>query len=169
MSFSLLYQVEKTLSQRILGLPWCPTAEDEGVRSVTFKIPNIHNSEFMVIFQCRKVSCYQKMNNAKGLRFLLASCVSCMLQIRTTDKTSFFLTNVFQLINIKEMVELEIASIELVLFGNGHYLVETVESFFSFRKHTKPTRVRLATKITSELSVSFISRRDSKILWENST
>lgn len=65
------------------------------------------------------------MNNAKGLRFLLASCVSCVLQIRAIDKTTFFLTNVFQLMNIKEMVELEIASVELVFFGNGHYLVET--------------------------------------------
>lgn len=34
--------------------------------------------------------------------------------------------------NIKEMVELEIASIELVFFGNDHYLVETEESFFYF-------------------------------------
>lgn len=34
--------------------------------------------------------------------------------------------------NIKEMIELEIASIELMLFDNDHYLVEIVEAFFSF-------------------------------------
>lgn len=71
--------------------------------------------------------------------------------------------------NIKEMVDLEIASIELVLFGNCHYLVETEESFFYFGNTRNQLESDLPQKISSELSVSFISRRDSKILWENST
>lgn len=67
------------------------------------------------------------------------------------------------------MVDLEIASIELVLFGNCHYLVETEESFFYFGNTRNQLESDLPQKISSELSVSFISRRDSKILWENST
>lgn len=67
------------------------------------------------------------------------------------------------------MVDLEIASIELVLFGNCHYLVETEESFFFFGNTRNQLESDLPQKISSELSVSFISRRDSKILWENST
>lgn len=67
------------------------------------------------------------------------------------------------------MVDLEIASIELVLFGNCHYLVETEESFFHFGNTRNQLESDLPQKISSELSVSFISRRDSKILWENST
>lgn len=67
------------------------------------------------------------------------------------------------------MVDLEIASIELVLFGNCHYLVETEESFFYFGNTRNQLESDLQQKISSELSVSFISRRDSKILWENST
>lgn len=90
------------------------------------------------------------MNNVKELRFLLASCVSCTLQIQVIDKTTFFLINVFQLMNIKEMIELEIASIELMLFGNDHYLVEIVEAFFSF--WNTQNQLVCHKKITSILS-----------------
>lgn len=69
MSFSMSYQVGKALSQRVLGLPWCPTAEDEGVRSVTLKIPNIHNSEFMDIFSAGKYLVIRKWIMRKALDF----------------------------------------------------------------------------------------------------
>lgn len=64
------------------------------------------------------------------------------------------------------MVDLEIASIELVLFGNCHYLVETEESFFFFG-NTKPTRVRLATKnILRIISLLYLKKRQQNSLGE---
>lgn len=52
----------KVLSQRVPWVSCYPIAEDEHIGIVTPKIPNIHKSEFMIIFEHKEVFFFYQKN-----------------------------------------------------------------------------------------------------------